>query len=109
MQMSLNMLFKRYLLGGGVFLLLIVAPIISAVHPYKHALGSQPVDLPHVEVPQVQQEDMPIYGSASEHSMVWSTPMSGRRLQATPMSPARVHEGLRRSLRAQTILQQGAC
>ena len=54
---------KRYLLSGGVLLLVVLGLIIGAVHPYKHALGSQPVALPDVEVLQVQQEDVPIYGN----------------------------------------------
>jgi membrane fusion protein (multidrug efflux system) len=62
MQMNFRMLPKAYLLGGGVFLLLVVGLIIGAVHPYKHALGSQPLAAPDVEVSQVQQEDVPIYG-----------------------------------------------
>ena len=62
MQINGKMLPKRYLLGGGVFLLLIFGLIVGAVHPYKHALGSQPVALPDVQVMQVQQEDVPIYG-----------------------------------------------
>ena len=62
MQINWRMRPKRYLLGAGLFLLLILALIIGAVHPYKHALGSQPVALPTVEVLQVQQEDVPIYG-----------------------------------------------
>lgn len=62
MQMNFSMLQKRYLLGGGVFLLLIVGLIIGAVHPYKHASGAQTPALPVVEVLQVQQEDVPIYG-----------------------------------------------
>jgi len=53
---------KRYLVGGGLFLLLVVGLIIGAVHPYKHALGSPPEALPDVEVLQVQQENVPIYG-----------------------------------------------
>ena len=53
---------KSYLLGGGALLLLVVGLIVGAVHPYKHALGSQPPALPEVEVLQVQQEDVPIYG-----------------------------------------------
>ena len=60
MQINLSMVPKRYLMGGGVLLLLIVGLIIGAVHPYKHALGSHPVALPDVEVVQVQQEDVPI-------------------------------------------------
>ena len=62
MQINWRMLPKRYLFGGGLFLLLIVGLIIGAVHPYKHALGSQPAALTDVEVLQVQQEDVPIYG-----------------------------------------------
>src|SRR5258708_17165411 len=61
MQINWRMLPKRYLFGGGLFLLLIIGLIIGAVHPYKHALGSQPVALTDVEVLQVQQEDVPIY------------------------------------------------
>ena len=60
MQINWKMLPKRYLLGGGLFLLLIFGLIIGAVHPYKHALGSQPVAMPEVEVLQVQQEDVPV-------------------------------------------------
>lgn len=62
MKINLSTVPKRYLLGGGAFLLLIVALIIGAVHPYKHALGSAPVTSPDVEVAQVQQEDVPVYG-----------------------------------------------
>src|SRR5215467_13508793 len=62
MQLKLSTLPKRYLLGGGVFLLLILGLINGAVHPYKHASGSTPPALPDVEVLQVQQEDFPIYG-----------------------------------------------
>jgi len=62
MQLKLSTLPKRYLLGGGAFLLLILGLIIGAVHPYKHASGSTPPALPDVEVLQVQQEDIPIYG-----------------------------------------------
>jgi len=61
MQSNLSMVPKRYLVGGGLFLLLVLGLIIGAVHPYKHALGS-PVALPEVQVLQVQQEDVPIYG-----------------------------------------------
>lgn len=62
MQINLNMPPKRYVLGGGALLLLIVGLIIGAIHPYKRALGSQPVALPVVEVLQVHQEDVPVYG-----------------------------------------------
>jgi membrane fusion protein (multidrug efflux system) len=62
MQRNLSMVPKRYLAGGVLFLLLVLGLIIGAVHPYKHALGSQTVALPQVQVLQVQQEDVPIYG-----------------------------------------------
>jgi RND family efflux transporter MFP subunit len=61
MQINLRMAPKRYLLGGGVLLLLIVGLIIGAVHPYQHAMGSAPAAPPDVEVLQVQQENVPIY------------------------------------------------
>ena len=61
MQSNLSMVPKRYLVGAGLFLLLVLGLIIGAVHPYKQALGSQPVALPDVQVLQVQQEDVPIY------------------------------------------------
>jgi membrane fusion protein, multidrug efflux system len=61
MPVNLSTLPKRYLVSGGVLLLLILGLII-AVHPFKHALGSPPAALPDVEVLQVQQEDVPIYG-----------------------------------------------
>jgi len=62
MPMNLSRLPKRYLLGGGIFLLLIAGLTIGAVYPYKHASGSQPASVPEVAVVQVQQEDVPIYG-----------------------------------------------
>jgi len=62
MQTNLSMVPRRYLLGGGALLLLIVGLIIGAVHPYRHALGSQPTSVPDVEVLRVQQENVPIYG-----------------------------------------------
>lgn len=62
MQTNLNNLPKGYLLGGGLFLLLIVGLIIGAVHPYKHASGSQALPPPDVEVLQVQHQDVPVYG-----------------------------------------------
>jgi multidrug efflux pump subunit AcrA (membrane-fusion protein) len=62
MQSNLRMVPKRYVVGGGLFLLLVLGLIIGAVHPYKHALGSQTVALPDVQVLQVHQEDVPIYG-----------------------------------------------
>ena len=62
MLSNLSMVPKRYLVGGGLFLLLILGLIIAAIHPYKHASGSQTVALPDVQVLPVQQEDVPIYG-----------------------------------------------
>ena len=53
---------QRYLLIGGVLVLIVVGQIIGAIRPYKHALGAPPVPPPTVEVVQVQQEDVPIYG-----------------------------------------------
>src|ERR1700756_3937957 len=50
MPINLSTVPKRYLLGGGVLLLIILGLIIGAVHPYKHALGSQTASLPDVEV-----------------------------------------------------------
>lgn len=53
---------KSYLVIGGVLALIIVSLIIGAIHPFKHALGAQPAASPDVEVVQVRQEDVPIYG-----------------------------------------------
>ena len=53
---------KRYLLIGGVLGLIAVGLIVGAIHPYKHAQGATPVPSPTVEVVQVQQEDVPVYG-----------------------------------------------
>ena len=61
MQINLSTVPKRYLLGGGLLLLLLVGLIVGGVHP-KHVLGSQPAALPDVEVVNVQQEDVPVYG-----------------------------------------------
>jgi multidrug efflux pump subunit AcrA (membrane-fusion protein) len=62
MQINWRKLPKIYLLGGGAILLLIIGLVVGAIHPYKHVMGSQPVTLPDVEVLQVQQQDVPIYG-----------------------------------------------
>jgi RND family efflux transporter MFP subunit len=51
---------KRYLLIGGVLGLMVVALIVGAVRPYKHAMGAPP-STPDVEVAKVQKEDIPIY------------------------------------------------
>jgi RND family efflux transporter MFP subunit len=52
---------KRYVLIGGVVAIIVVALIAGAIRPYKHAVGAPP-STPHVEVVQVQREDVPIYG-----------------------------------------------
>ncbi len=52
---------KRYVLIGGVVGFIVLALIIGAVRPYKHAMGAPP-STPDVEVVQVQKEDVPIYG-----------------------------------------------
>jgi len=53
---------KRYLIIGVVLGLAVVVLIMGAVHPYKRALGAAPTPSATVEVVQVQQEDVPIYG-----------------------------------------------
>lgn len=62
MQSNWKMVPKGYVLGGGIILLVIVGLIIGAIRPSRHALGSQKLPSPNVEVVQVQQEDVPIYG-----------------------------------------------
>jgi RND family efflux transporter MFP subunit len=58
----MNRITKRYLLIGGVLVLIVVGLIVGAVRPYKNAMGAAPVQSPTVEVVQVQQEDVPVYG-----------------------------------------------
>ena len=58
----MNRIAKRYLLIGGVLALVIVGLIVGAIHPYKNALGAPAVSPPTVEVVEVQQEDVPVYG-----------------------------------------------
>ncbi|HMK30648.1 MAG TPA: efflux RND transporter periplasmic adaptor subunit [Terriglobales bacterium] len=53
---------KSYLVIGGVLFVIVVGLIIGAIRPYRHALGAQPAASPDVEVAQVVQEDVPIYG-----------------------------------------------
>ncbi|MBV9181522.1 MAG: efflux RND transporter periplasmic adaptor subunit [Acidobacteria bacterium] len=62
MQINWRKIPKVYLLGGGAFLLLMIGLLVGAIHPYKHAMGSPSLALPDVEVLQIQQEDVPIYG-----------------------------------------------
>jgi RND family efflux transporter MFP subunit len=60
--MSMINVSKRKLLIGGLFCLIVIGLIIGAVRPSKHALGAMAGATPDVEVVQVQQEDVPIYG-----------------------------------------------
>jgi RND family efflux transporter MFP subunit len=53
---------KRNLLIGGVLLLILVGAIIATVRPSKNVLGAPASVPPVVEVVQVKQEDVPIYG-----------------------------------------------
>ena len=52
---------KRTLVIGGVLCLIVVGLIVGAVRPSKHALGA-PNASPDVEVSEVEQKDVPIYG-----------------------------------------------
>ena len=52
---------KRWLLIGGVLGLVAVGLIVGAIRPSKRAMGARP-STPDVEVVQVEQEDVPIYG-----------------------------------------------
>jgi RND family efflux transporter MFP subunit len=52
---------KRKVVIGGVVCLIAVGLIVAAVRPSKHALGA-PNPTPDVEVVQVEQKDVPIYG-----------------------------------------------
>jgi RND family efflux transporter MFP subunit len=52
---------KRYLVIGGVVVLIGLAVVVGIVRPGKQAMGAAP-STPDVEVAQVQQEDVPIYG-----------------------------------------------
>jgi membrane fusion protein (multidrug efflux system) len=52
---------KRYLWVGGALCLIVAGLIVGAIHPTQHALGASPAP-PDVEVVEVEQEDVPIYG-----------------------------------------------
>jgi RND family efflux transporter MFP subunit len=52
---------KRTVVIGGVLCLIVVGLIVGAVRPSKHALGA-PSPTPDVEVVQVEQKDVPIFG-----------------------------------------------
>jgi RND family efflux transporter MFP subunit len=53
---------KRNLLISGVLCLILIGVIAGAMRPSKHALGTPASVPPDVEVVQVVQEDVPIYG-----------------------------------------------
>jgi len=57
----MNILSKYKFWIGGAFCLFVVALIIGAIRP-KHVSGAQPGASPVVEVVQVEQKDVPIYG-----------------------------------------------
>jgi RND family efflux transporter MFP subunit len=53
---------KRNLLIGGVLCLILIGVIVGARQPSKHASAAPPSAPPVVEVVQVAQENVPIYG-----------------------------------------------
>jgi RND family efflux transporter MFP subunit len=57
----MNTLLKYKLWIGGAICLVVVGLIIGAMRP-KHVAGAQPGALPDVEVVQVEQKEIPIYG-----------------------------------------------
>ena len=58
---KMNTLSKYKLWIGGALCLLVIGLIIGAVYP-KHVSGAQPGAPPDVEVVQVEQKDVPIFG-----------------------------------------------
>jgi len=52
---------KRYLWVGGALCLIVSGLIVGAIRPTRHALGAS-LALTVVEVVEVEQEDVPIYG-----------------------------------------------
>ena len=57
----MNTLSKYKLWIGGALCLIIIALIIAAMRP-KHVSGASPGGSPDVEIVQVEQKDVPIYG-----------------------------------------------
>ena len=57
----MNTLSKYKLWIGGAFLLVVIGLIVGATRP-KHTSGAQPGASPDVEVVQVEQKDVPIFG-----------------------------------------------
>ena len=53
---------KRNLLIGGVLCLILIGVIAAAMRPAKHASATPASAPPDVEVVQVEQQDVPIYG-----------------------------------------------
>jgi RND family efflux transporter MFP subunit len=58
---KMNKLLKYKLWIGGAVSLLLVGLFVGAIHP-KHASGASPGTPPDVEVVQVEQKDVPIFG-----------------------------------------------
>jgi membrane fusion protein (multidrug efflux system) len=57
----MNTLSKYKLWIGGAGCLLVIGLIVGAIYP-KHVSGAQPARVPEVEVVQVEQKEVPIYG-----------------------------------------------
>jgi RND family efflux transporter MFP subunit len=57
----MNTLWKYRLWVGGAFCLLVIGLIIGAIYP-KHVSGAPPSAPPDVEVVQVEQKEVPIFG-----------------------------------------------
>lgn len=58
---KMNTLSRYKLWIGGAISLLVIGLIIGAIYP-KHVTGAQPGPTPDVEVVQVEQKDVPIFG-----------------------------------------------
>lgn len=57
----MNTLLKYKVWIGGAGCLLVIGLIVGAIYP-KHVSGAQPAPVPEVEVVQVEQKEVPIYG-----------------------------------------------
>src|SRR6202789_2931204 len=57
----MNVFSKYKLWVGGALCLLVIGLIIGAIYP-KHVIGAKPDSPPDVEVVQVEQKDVPIFG-----------------------------------------------
>ena len=57
----MNRISKRNLWIAGVLSLVVLSVIVGALRP-KHVSGAQPGSSPDVEVVQVEQKDVPIFG-----------------------------------------------